>query len=267
MAFRRELNFGLVTIVPGARSLGSVIYENVGPFDSSDYRAEGGFERISNVMFTLLAGPAAERWCANGRILTGETWDEDTVAEVASKVCGGDKEKSGFLKYLRSMTDRWIELNSIQRGIRAVGDALLAHGSQGLGWGGIEYQIALEHAKDAIDNLPPGAQLRFVGHSLGGGLATAAAAVYNRPATTFNAAGVHEDTVHRRGKNLINIDQIVDAYRVQGEILSTLQDSNISMVGLLMPDGNGTPYWLPATASDPISRHFMTDVLAGFDKM
>jgi hypothetical protein len=129
LAFRRELNIGLVTIRPGGRSLGSVIYEDYGPFDSSDYRAEGGFERISNVMLALLAGPAAERWCAGGRILISETWDEDTVAEVASKVCGGGKEASGFLDCLRIMTDRWFKLKSIQRCTQAVSDALLDHGT------------------------------------------------------------------------------------------------------------------------------------------
>ena len=129
LAFRRELDIGLVTILPGGRSLGSVIYEDYGPFDLSDYRAEGGFERISSVMFALLAGPAAERWSAEGRILTGETWDEDTVADVASKVCGGGREESGFLQYLRIMTDRWLALESIRRCTQAVSDALLAYGT------------------------------------------------------------------------------------------------------------------------------------------
>lgn len=139
--------------------------------------------------------------------------------------------------------------------------------TQGFGYGGIEYEIALEDAEDAINNrVPPGEPLRFVGHSLGGGLATAAAAVYHRRATTFNAAGVHDYTVQMHGANLININRLVDAYRIQGEVLSTIQDSS-SVLGLLMPDGDGTPYWLPATSSDPIRRHFMDDVLAGFDKL
>jgi len=108
--------------------------------------------------------------------------------------------------------------------------------------------------------------LRFVGHSLGGGMATAAAAIHQRRATTFNAAGVHPWTVHAHNATLNNIDHLVDAYRVQGEILSTLQDSR-SIIGFLMPNGNGIAYWLPPTANNPIGRHYMQDVLDGFDKM
>ncbi len=68
---------------------------------------------------------------------------------------------------------------------------------------------------------------RFVGHSLGGGLASAAAIVFNRrPATTFNAAGLNVDFVAKYGKNLAGADQFIDAYRVQGEFLSTVQDAS-----------------------------------------
>jgi hypothetical protein len=139
--------------------------------------------------------------------------------------------------------------------------------TQATGQGGIEYDIGMEHAQQVVDGLPPGAELRFVGHSLGGGMATLAAAIHQRRATTFNAAGVHSYTVFHHRADFSDIDQRVDAYRVKGEVLSTLQDARRSFVGVLVPNGNGKDYWLPPTALDPVGRHYMADVLAGFDRM
>ena len=105
-----------------------------------------------------------------------------------------------------------------------------------------------------------GKQVTFVGHSLGGGLATAAAAVFQRPAVTFNAAGVHPWTVSEHGRGTLdNINQLVDAFRVQGEFLSTIQDS-WSVTGLLMPNSQGTAYWLAANPAHSFAtRHKMVD--------
>ena len=118
-------------------------------------------------------------------------------------------------------------------------------------------------------------KIHLVGHSLGGGLASAAALVHNLRATTFNAAGVHSDTVGRHGGSLNNAKQLINAFRDQGEILSTLQDGSFSLrsllapttsgVGVAMPNGVGTNYWLPGTSWDPISRHLMDDVIQGLD--
>ncbi|HYC56897.1 MAG TPA: hypothetical protein VEL28_18335 [Candidatus Binatia bacterium] len=57
----------------------------------------------------------------------------------------------------------------------------------------------------------------FTGHSLGGGLASAAARATGRPATTFNAAGLHDKTVTAPKAAPI------DAVRVKGEILTAAQ--------------------------------------------
>ena len=45
-----------------------------------------------------------------------------------------------------------------------------------------------------------GASISFTGHSLGGGMASAAAAATGNPATTYNAAGLHPNTVGARIK-------------------------------------------------------------------
>jgi pimeloyl-ACP methyl ester carboxylesterase len=80
--------------------------------------------------------------------------------------------------------------------------------------------------------------LRFVGHSLGGGLATAAALHTNRAAMTFNAAGVNPLTT-----DISAAAGLITNYRVRGEALSTLQDS--ILLGWLLPNSSqGTTYWL-----------------------
>jgi hypothetical protein len=67
--------------------------------------------------------------------------------------------------------------------------------------------------------------------------------------------------------NLNNINQLIDACCVQGEFLSTLQDS-MSIVGMLMPDSNGTSYWIKADpAMNFANRHKMGAVLDGLNGM
>ena len=95
-----------------------------------------------------------------------------------------------------------------------------------------------------------GLTLRFVGHSLGGGLATAAALHVGAEATTFNAAGINPLNTDRTMAN-----ELVTNYRVRGEALTTLQDS--MMFGWLMPNSSrGDTFWLtPEADDDPVFRH------------
>ncbi|NJM50045.1 MAG: DUF2974 domain-containing protein [Sphingomonadales bacterium] len=75
----------------------------------------------------------------------------------------------------------------------------------------------------------------FTGHSLGGGLASAAAISGGIPATTFNASGLSANTV-KTAESLrmaAGVDRAgaVDAYFVRGEILSLLQDGGDRVIG------------------------------------
>ena len=68
------------------------------------------------------------------------------------------------------------------------------------------------------------------GHSLGGGLANAANAVTGAQTTTFNAAGVHQNTTER-GDYAVNADtraenaENINAYYAENDILSFAQDN------------------------------------------
>ncbi|MBT9373066.1 PAAR domain-containing protein [Rhizobium sp. CSW-27] len=72
-----------------------------------------------------------------------------------------------------------------------------------------------------VSNRVPG-NVRFTGHSLGGGLASAAAVASGEPAITFNAAGLHPSTQARVGK----ISAPVDAWFHELDPLSQFQDNN-----------------------------------------
>lgn len=62
----------------------------------------------------------------------------------------------------------------------------------------------------------------IVGHSLGGGLASACSRASGKDAWTFNAAGLHPNTVDKYGATL-NQSQI-EAFRHEGEVLTAVQE-------------------------------------------
>lgn len=74
-------------------------------------------------------------------------------------------------------------------------------------------------------------QFELTGHSLGGGMASAASAVTGAEANTYNAAGLHPDTAPRfiqssgLGTPVADTGDTVTVYQVDGEILTTLQSS------------------------------------------
>jgi pimeloyl-ACP methyl ester carboxylesterase len=113
------------------------------------------------------------------------------------------------------------------------------------------YQRAKLIARDTAAKIGSGDvnRVKFVGHSLGGGLASAAAHATGQPATTFNAAGLH-----LFNRNWFSSPPI-DAVRVNGEILTGLQ-SSVRRLPLVIPEARGTPYSIdpPPTVASTASR-------------
>ena len=93
---------------------------------------------------------------------------------------------------------------------------------QGLGRETAYYNQAMEIGTTANDAAP--GRVSFVGHSLGGGLASAASAITGRSGHTYNAAGLNPATIERYGHELAD-DLPVQAYYVEGDILNATQDS------------------------------------------
>ena len=177
------------------------------------------------------------------------------------------------------------------RGSQA-GDDWKSNAQQGLGFNSEHYANALEIGKKLART---DADVTLVGHSLGGGLAAEAAIASGRPADTFNAAGLHQNTIEKaqavaqandRGASSIN------NYRVPGEILTTLQEGGDRAIGAGLgslitggigggivggavtdlPEAYGAQHNLPNVRPEgahwwdsinPIDRHSMDWVLAG----
>ena len=85
---------------------------------------------------------------------------------------------------------------------------------------GKQYAQAVEFALKCKDKYP---NLEIVGHSLGGGLASLAAGVAGLPATTFNAAGLWNDTAKNYGTTRKEAKKYIHAYIVDWEVLDTAQ--------------------------------------------
>jgi len=123
--------------------------------------------------------------------------------------------------------------------------------------------------------------VEITGHSLGGGMASAASVASGKAATTFNAAGLHANTVGRYGGTPQSSP--VQAYRVAGEMLTGIQEPGlkafggaaaiggpvgvaaVGALGAMTPKAVGVPHELPGSAIDPVRRHFMTDVIKGIE--
>jgi len=95
-----------------------------------------------------------------------------------------------------------------------------ANVGQSLGRDTAYYSQAIEIGERAA-LMSPG-PTRIVGHSLGGGMASAAAGAGGFEANTFNAAGLHNNTIAQLERN---DEAQVNAYFIEGEALSALQDS------------------------------------------
>lgn len=119
---------------------------------------------------------------------------------------------------------------------------------QGVGLDAAQYGQAVSLAKEA--KLAFGDNLVITGHSLGGGLASAAALATGSAAVTFNAAGLSDATMHRFGLDPAAARAAADAgevrrYAVDGDILTGLQEHTPGL-SALMPDAVGHELHLAA---------------------
>ncbi|MBU9652848.1 VgrG protein [Burkholderia multivorans] len=81
-------------------------------------------------------------------------------------------------------------------------------------------------------------------------------------ATTFNAAGLNPATIAKYGATPIASE--IQAYRVDGEILTGLQEK--SFLKSQMPKAVGTPHQVSGTGWNPISRHGMKQMIDGIEE-
>lgn len=154
---------------------------------------------------------------------------------------------------------------------------------QGVGLHSESYRKAIDIGRALAQSDAP---VTLTGHSLGGGLASAAAVASGNPADTFNAAGLHDDSIARaqsiarsNGRGAAD----VEAYSVPGEILTFVQEGGDRLLGGVFggivgalvadaPPAYGTRHTLPEAVPEGkswlqehsrIDRHMIDWVLAG----
>jgi uncharacterized Zn-binding protein involved in type VI secretion len=113
---------------------------------------------------------------------------------------------------------------------------------QGMGFEGTQHTQAVELSRQVAGVY--GGNMGITGHSLGGGLASAGSLASGVPATTFNAAGIHGDTYDRYGLDRSQANGLIDAYQVDGDVLTWAQEH--SPIRGAMPDAIGTRHPLDA---------------------
>ncbi len=217
---------------------------------------------------------ALERYIANHGAVKARTMLEEALvyADLAAHVYSGAQgstvqefelmkryedevwHNSGFQAglYHNSQTGKYVlafegtnPALSSRDGIRDICQDL----KQGFGRKTEQYELAIKLAERIKKRY--GDELILSGHSLGGGLATAAALVHNLPAYVIDPAGVHPKTIGRHGADFSRANELVNGVRLHGEFLTTIVNT---APGAAPTQGNINT--IPASKfHDPFSGH------------
>lgn len=114
---------------------------------------------------------------------------------------------------------------------------------QGVGLKDRQYDEAMSLAKTVAKKVKP-INMDITGHSLGGGLASAGSVVTGAKGYTFNAAGLHKNTVRRApygvsGSEMREKGALIDAYRSTSDPLNNLQQTSVVTRGVVLPHALG----------------------------
>lgn len=148
------------------------------------------------------------------------------------------------------------------------------NGAQGVGLNSTYYKNAVQIGKSIAQ---AGSNVDIAGHSLGGGLASAAGVASGKSTWTFNAAGLNSGTVEKYGGQILGDGSAITAYRVNGEVLTKLQevsitdltDANFDMslfaakvgVSNMLPNAPGKTAGLAGGTGSMMDKHGMTQVI------
>ena len=168
-------------------------------------------------------------------------------------------EKSGFKSamYRRVHDDGSYEYAYVTAGTEP-GDSAdwITDALQALGFNTAQYSQSVNNARLISNEF---SNLTFVGHSLGGGLASANALATGRNAITFNAAGLHSNT---KKDQMLNKEAKIDAFIVLGEAVDYYQQGQELKA-------EGKKHYLPAgyvpnVPNQPI--HILESVIRGVQR-
>jgi hypothetical protein len=126
------------------------------------------------------------------------------------------------------------------------------------------YKNAVEIGQK-ISKSPLSGSVQLTGHSLGGGLASAASGGGGLPATTFNSAGLNLNTVGRYAADpkAFSNPANIRGYRTEGEVLTGMQENSLlATLGLAKPAVAGEKIDLP-----PLNPNLPAEELHSMDNM
>ena len=183
-------------------------------------------ELAKDVYNDIAAPPAGWRVATSGDMATIGVRPADLVSSASAfrarvYVTGNGADTQYVVAFRGSTSDKSDWINNFK---------------QSAGIGTDHYRKALNLgrliANSGADNVT------LTGHSLGGGLASAASIASARNAYTFNASGLSDSTIDAagdiaRGAGQTNAPDI-RAYYVSGEVLSALQDGGDRVAGALL---------------------------------
>jgi len=145
--------------------------------------------------------------------------------------------------------------------------------TQGLGVSAAQYEQAISLAQNVVDSVD--SNVMMTGHSLGGGLASAAALSTNSEGVTFNAAGLHKNSIGTTNEQRNQLgSQLVSGYYVKGEALNQLQSSytNFKAIPYVAPEATGNKIGLRAVNPSiflpgRVTNHGMPAVKEAMDRV
>ena len=141
---------------------------------------------------------------------------------------------------------------------------ILADLRQGVGLKDAQYDRAMSLAKAAASRVNT-RSIETTGHSLGGGLASAATVVTGTKGYTFNAAGLHVNTVKRPPYEVSRSAMreqgaLLDAYRSTSDPLNNAQKASLVTRGVILPKALGVPH---IVAPAPQWQHKWSELVKG----
>lgn len=136
-----------------------------------------------------------------------------------------------------------------------------------------QYEEAMLNAKEIAKMVKnENADLWFVGHSLGGGLAMYNSMATAFPAIVFNPAGISSETKSKLEfvPTEEDINKRITVFCTTNDLLTLLQDASQHFEGMksVFPNACGTRYYLaPTVVSEPLSSHTIQVVVSSMTSM